>query len=67
MLRKKKDKLVQMYYKLVYVNVTCNKEQEQFQSSTHAKKKNPAHLAVKTYHSMTYSLQEVKMSSQSFL
>lgn len=56
-----------MYYKLVYVNVTCNKEQEQFQSSTHAKKKNPAHLAVKTYHSMTYSLQEVKMSSQSFL
>lgn len=39
MLRKKKDKLVQMYYKLVYVNVTCNKEQEQFQSSTHAKKK----------------------------
>lgn len=56
-----------LYYKLVYVNVTCNKEQEQFQSSTHAKKKNPAHLAVKTYHSMTYSLQEVKMSSQSFL
>lgn len=56
-----------MYHNLDYVNVTCNKEQKQFKSSTHAKKKNPAHLAVKTYHSMTYSLQEVNMSSQSFL
>lgn len=66
-LEQKWDKCVQMYHNLDYVNGTCNKEQKQFKSSTHAKKKSPAHLAVKTYHSMTYSLQEVKMSSQSFL
>lgn len=70
MLEQKWDKCVQMYHNLDYENVTCNKhdkEQKQFKSSTHAKKKSSAHLAVKTYHSMTYSLQEVKMSSQSFL
>lgn len=39
MLEQKWDKCVQMYHKLAYVNGTCNKEQKQFKSSTHAKKK----------------------------
>lgn len=38
-LEQKWDKCVQMYHNLDYVNVTCHKEQKQFKSSTHAKKK----------------------------